>query len=84
MKRTDASSRLGRGSGGDAHTRQPAAGSFWARFVLVLGLVAAALVAQPVFACATVGVCGTRTVDGNTADWNLTKEIGRASCRERV
>ncbi|AUB83783.1 SdrD B-like domain-containing protein [Candidatus Thiodictyon syntrophicum] len=33
------------------------------------------MVAQPVFACATVGVCGTRTVDGNTADWNLTKDL---------
>jgi hypothetical protein len=33
------------------------------------------LVAQPVFACATVGVCGTRTVDGNPADWNLTKDL---------
>ena len=75
MKRTGTSSRLGRGSGGDAHTRQTAAGGFWARFVLLIGLVAAALVAQPVSACATVGVCGTRTVDGNTADWNLTKDL---------
>ncbi len=75
MTRTGTSSRLGRGSGGDVHTRQTAAGGFWARFVLVLGLIAAALVAQPVFACATVGVCGTRTVDGNPADWNLTKDL---------
>ena len=72
MTRTAASSRLGRESGGLASTGQVKAGGFWARVVLVCGLVAAALVAQPVLACATVGVCGTRTIDGNPADWNLT------------
>jgi len=75
MTRTAASTRLGRGSGGPASPCQVKAGGFWARVILVFGLVAAALVAQPVFACATVGVCGTRTVDGNPADWNLTKDL---------
>ena len=74
MTRTDVSSRLAGGSGGCANPRRPV-GAFWRRALLALGLVATAITAQPVFACATVGVCGTRTIDGNTADWNLTKDL---------
>lgn len=75
MTRTAASTRSDRGAGGPASPGRVTAGGLWARLALVFGLMAAALVAQPVYACATVGVCGTRTIDGNPSDWNLTKDL---------